>query len=65
MRALRHSSGSTLMRVGVPLHEVKEFMGHARITTTEQYLHVYDDEGGWPTCSDLVTFKRQEFSGHF
>ena len=36
---LRHSFGSLVIRV-FDLASVKAFIGHAKITTTERYLHV-------------------------
>jgi integrase len=36
---LRHTYGSLLVAGGVDLVSVKDAMGHARITTTERYLH--------------------------
>jgi integrase len=36
---LRHTFGSLLVAGGVDLVSVKDAMGHARITTTERYLH--------------------------
>lgn len=40
---LRHTFGSNLVLNGVPLIVVKELMGHASITTTEQYAHLMPD----------------------
>lgn len=39
IHALRHSFGTALARAGVPLLSIKEFMGHADLTTTMIYLH--------------------------
>ena len=36
---LRHTYGSLLVAGGIDLPSVKAAMGHARITTTERYLH--------------------------
>jgi hypothetical protein len=36
---LRHAHASWLLAGGADLQSVKERMGHARLTTTEQYLH--------------------------
>ena len=37
---IRHSYANHLVRNGVPLHVVKEMLGHASIVTTQRYLHV-------------------------
>lgn len=48
--SLRHGFGTARAMSGVPLHVIRDWMGHARISTTEQYLHVHaqtlDDLGG-------------------
>ena len=36
---LRHAHASWLLAGGADLQAVKDRMGHARLTTTEQYLH--------------------------
>lgn len=36
---LRHAHASWLLAGGADLQTVKDRMGHARLTTTEQYLH--------------------------
>lgn len=36
---MRHAHATWLLKSGVDLHTVKERLGHASITTTEQYLH--------------------------
>jgi site-specific recombinase XerD len=36
---LRHAHASWLLAGGADLQSVKDRMGHARLTTTEQYLH--------------------------
>jgi site-specific recombinase XerD len=59
---LRHTSGSLLAALGLPLHQVKEQMGYASITTTEKYLHVYRDLE-LPTVPDLTTFKQRDIIG--
>jgi site-specific recombinase XerD len=38
-RDLRHTYGSLLVAGGIDLASVKAAMGHARISTTERYLH--------------------------
>ncbi len=40
---LRHSFASRLAANGVPLPTIKALMGHAKITTTERYLHATDE----------------------
>lgn len=44
MHSLRHSYVSLLLSSGVPLHVVKELAGHTDITTTANYLRVWDSE---------------------
>ena len=39
MDDLRHAHASWLLAGGADLQTVKDRMGHARLTTTEQYLH--------------------------
>ena len=36
---LRHEAGSRWLEAGVPLHHVKELLGHASISTTDTYLN--------------------------
>ncbi len=36
---LRHCAASHALTRGVPLHEVRDMLGHASIVTTSQYLH--------------------------
>ena len=40
---LRHSSASTLANQKVPLQVVGQLLGHAKISTTERYSHLYQD----------------------
>jgi site-specific recombinase XerD len=40
---LRHAHASWLLSGGADLQAVKDRMGHARLTTTEQYLHTLPD----------------------
>jgi integrase len=40
---LRHSFCSHSLESGVPIHVLQKLMGHAKITTTETYLHVSKD----------------------
>jgi site-specific recombinase XerD len=36
---LRHQRSSELERRGVPIHDIKNYLGHSKIATTEIYLH--------------------------
>ena len=38
-RDLRHEAGSRWLEQGLPLHHVKELLGHASISTTDTYLN--------------------------
>lgn len=37
---LRHSLATYLAEQKVPMHDIKTFMGHKKISTTERYIHV-------------------------
>jgi site-specific recombinase XerD len=39
VHALRHSFATEMLMDGMPIHELKELMGHAHISTTEIYAH--------------------------
>ncbi len=39
VHSLRHSFATEMLMSGMPIHELKELLGHAHITTTEIYLH--------------------------
>lgn len=41
---LRHERASELERKGVSVHDIKNYLGHARISTTEIYLHRTGEE---------------------
>ena len=41
--ALRHEAGSRWLEQGLPLHHVKELLGHASISTTDTYLERESD----------------------
>jgi site-specific recombinase XerD len=36
---LRHEAGSRWLEAGVPLHHIKELLGHANISQTDTYLN--------------------------
>ncbi|MER5621060.1 tyrosine-type recombinase/integrase [Streptosporangium sp. NPDC002544] len=36
----RHTAGTLLVEQGVHIRVVQEILGHARVTTTERYIHV-------------------------
>jgi site-specific recombinase XerD len=36
---LRHEAGSRFLGAGMPLHHVKEMLGHANISQTDTYLN--------------------------
>jgi len=42
---LRHSFATRLLETGVPIHQVKELMGHKSIETTMIYLHTGEQSG--------------------
>lgn len=39
VHSLRHSFATEMLMSGMPIHELKDLMGHKYITTTEIYLH--------------------------
>jgi integrase/recombinase XerC len=41
---LRHSHATHALRSGVPITDVQKQLGHARLSTTEIYLHSYDPQ---------------------
>jgi site-specific recombinase XerD len=44
MHVLKHSFAMHLLRSGADLYTVKRLLGHRRITSTEQYIHMADNE---------------------
>ncbi len=40
--ALRHGTATALLTAGASTRDVQAILGHARITTTEKYLHIVD-----------------------
>lgn len=44
LHGLRHAAGSVLARNGVPLITIRDFYGHASLSTTNRYLHSKLDE---------------------
>ncbi len=44
IHCLRHSFGTYLAAKGVPLHNLRELMGHKDVKTTMRYAHVLEDQ---------------------
>jgi integrase len=43
---LRHTYASWLAQAGVPIHVIRELMGHKTVTTTERYSHIGSEQYG-------------------
>src|SRR5262249_18446975 len=52
----RHTLATALHAPGVPLREIQEQLGHAQITTTQQYMHV--DPAALKRNAALLTIER-------
>lgn len=39
LHKLRHGYATALLEAGVPIHEIKELLGHSSVATTERYAH--------------------------
>jgi integrase len=52
---LRHTFGSWLAQAGISLHRIRDLMGHASVTTTEQYAHLQplDDHAAAAVFAEL------------
>jgi integrase/recombinase XerD len=44
MHVLKHSLATHLLQAGTDLYTVKRLLGHKKITSTEQYIHMADAE---------------------
>lgn len=53
----RHSYASQLGAAGVPLHTIKNLLGHTDITTTQKYTH--PDLESMRTAIEKLTFKNK------
>lgn len=51
---LRHTFGSHLAQVGVPLHKIAAWMGHESLRMTERYSHLSPDD----TAADILAVER-------
>lgn len=52
---MRHTFGSWLAQAGISLHRIRDLMGHASVTTTEQYAHLQplDDHAAAAVFAEL------------
>ena len=66
---LRHEAGSRWLEAGMPLHHVKELLGHANISQTDTYLNAgrvalqesmkrFDDLRGKPVAKETAIEQR-------
>jgi site-specific recombinase XerD len=53
----RHSYASQLGAAGVPIHTIKNLLGHTEITTTQKYTH--PDLESMRTAIEKLTFKNK------
>ena len=44
LHCTRHTCGTTLANQGIPPHQIKTFLGHISLRTTELYLHSTGDD---------------------
>lgn len=64
MHVLRHSYATHLLEAGLPIHRLKDLLGHNDISTTEIYLHVLPrDVSGAPSPLDALPGRVIEFPG--
>jgi len=60
---LRHFRSSELERMGVPIRDIKNYLGHSSLATTEIYLHRSENES-IETIGNILK-KEQESSARF
>lgn len=44
LHCLRHTAATDLVRLGVPLNQIKDFLGHSSVKITEIYLHTLPED---------------------